>query len=143
MKILKQKFHTFVTHLFPMHPFSTLLKHQKILWFSDFFQEVEKGCIWNKWVNKKLKCCSKVLYGKVLFGRFLFISFYLFQKNLEIYNFLCLEEFFTSFQVSKTSLTENYLCRPNKNHYNFCKWKGCLELFQLQVLEIWLKFQKI
>ena len=38
MKILKQKFHTFVTHLFPMHPFSTPLKHQKIL-----FQEVEKG----------------------------------------------------------------------------------------------------
>ena len=27
-----------LTHLFPMHPFSTTWKHQKILWFSDVFK---------------------------------------------------------------------------------------------------------
>ena len=40
--------HTKLTHLFPMHPFSTSWKHQKTV---RCFQEVEKGCIGNKWVN--------------------------------------------------------------------------------------------
>ena len=37
---------TGLTHLFPMHPFSTPWKH---------FQWVEKECIENKWVNNVLK----------------------------------------------------------------------------------------
>ena len=39
---------TKLTHLFPIHPFSTSWKHQKTV---RCFQEVEKGCIGNKWVN--------------------------------------------------------------------------------------------
>ena len=36
-----------LTHLFPMHPFSTPWKHQK----ADIFSQVEKGCIGSEWVN--------------------------------------------------------------------------------------------
>ena len=35
----------YLTHLFPMHPFST---HLTVFWC---FQGVEKGCIGNKWLN--------------------------------------------------------------------------------------------
>ena len=41
-----------LTHSFPMHPFSTLWKHQKTVRFSDIFRGVEKGCTGNEWVNK-------------------------------------------------------------------------------------------
>ena len=40
-----------ITHLFPMHPFSSPWKHQKNLRFFWCFQGEEKGCIGNKWVN--------------------------------------------------------------------------------------------
>ena len=40
-----------LTYLFPIQPFSTLVRHQKILLFSDVFRGVEKGCIGNKWVQ--------------------------------------------------------------------------------------------
>ena len=43
-----------LTHLFPMHPFSTPWKHQKILGFLMLSsQGIEKGCIWNEWVNPR------------------------------------------------------------------------------------------
>ena len=39
----------FLTHSFPMHPFSTRWKHHlTVFWW---FQGVEKGCIANKWVK--------------------------------------------------------------------------------------------
>ena len=48
-----------LTHSFPMHPFSTPLKHQKTLmypfsspWkYQKPYRFVEKGCTGNKWVN--------------------------------------------------------------------------------------------
>ena len=40
--------HIFLTHSFPMHPFSTSWKHRKVFWC---FQGVEKGCIGNEWVK--------------------------------------------------------------------------------------------
>ena len=42
-----------LTHLFPMHPFSTPWKHQTIVWFSDVFRGLRKGCIGTKWVNSE------------------------------------------------------------------------------------------
>ena len=36
---------TYITHSFPMLPFSTPCKHQKTV-------RVEKGCIWSKWINE-------------------------------------------------------------------------------------------
>ena len=36
---------TILTHLFPMHPFSTLWKHQKTLRFSDAFKGQRKGAL--------------------------------------------------------------------------------------------------
>ena len=47
----------FLTHLFPMNPFSTSLKHQKT------HQGVEKGCIGNKWVKET---SQEVVNGKKL-----------------------------------------------------------------------------
>ena len=32
----------YLTHFFPMHPFYTPRKHQKILWFSDVFKGIER-----------------------------------------------------------------------------------------------------
>ena len=40
-----------LTHLFPMHPFSTPWKHQKTVRFSYVFRGNKKGCIGNKWFN--------------------------------------------------------------------------------------------
>ena len=40
----------YLTHLFPMHPFPTPWKHQKIVRFSAIIR-VEKGCIVNRWVK--------------------------------------------------------------------------------------------
>ena len=34
-----------LTHSFPMHPFSTLWKHQKVLRFSDVFRGYRKGAL--------------------------------------------------------------------------------------------------
>ena len=41
---------TYLTHLFPVHPFSTPWKHKKTLRCSD--GGGEKRCIENKWVKK-------------------------------------------------------------------------------------------
>ena len=52
-----------LTHLFPMHPFSTPSKHQKTLWFFlcfDVFRVLEKGCIGNEWVNETVSPRLKV-----------------------------------------------------------------------------------
>ena len=43
-----------LTHLFPMHPFSTAWKHQKTLQFSHVFRGKRKGYIGNKWVKQLL-----------------------------------------------------------------------------------------
>ena len=44
-----------VTHLFPIHRFSTALKNKKTVRFPDVFSGVEKGYIVNKKVNVRLK----------------------------------------------------------------------------------------
>ena len=41
----------FLTHLFPVNPFSTPWKHQKTVRFSDVFRGVEKGCIRSEWIK--------------------------------------------------------------------------------------------
>ena len=45
---------TLLTHLFPIHPFSTPWKHQKNVRFSNVFRgwREERGCIGNKCVKK-------------------------------------------------------------------------------------------
>ena len=40
-----------LTHLFPMHLFSTPWKHQKTVRFSNVFRGVEKVCTGNKCAN--------------------------------------------------------------------------------------------
>ena len=45
-------------HLFPMNFFSTPLKMQKTLRFSDAFRGVEKRCIGNNCVNKAFLCIN-------------------------------------------------------------------------------------
>ena len=49
-------FGIFLTHLFPMHPFCTPIKHQKVLRFSDVFRVVEKGFIGSKWIKVSMFC---------------------------------------------------------------------------------------
>ena len=49
-----------LTHLFPMHPFSTPLKLTVFL----CFQGTEKGCIGNKWVDDILKNNPQNLYNE-------------------------------------------------------------------------------
>ena len=60
IKICAQRGRRWLTHLFPMHPFSTPWKHQKTLQFC--FQGVEKGFFGNKWVNivKRSKIMNEV-----------------------------------------------------------------------------------
>ena len=43
-----------LTHLFPIHPFSTLWKHQKTLRFSDIFKRWRKGALRTNGVKIKL-----------------------------------------------------------------------------------------
>ena len=50
-----------LTHLFPMHPFSTPWKHQKTLRFFWYFQWLEKGCIGNEWIKIKFLSRKKHL----------------------------------------------------------------------------------
>ena len=40
-----------LTHFFPMHPFSTPLKNQKTVRFSDVFRRKRNGALRNKWAH--------------------------------------------------------------------------------------------
>ena len=44
---------TYLTYLFPMHPFSTLWKHKKTVRFSDVFRRQRKGAVGTNELNRQ------------------------------------------------------------------------------------------
>ena len=88
-----------LTHLFPMHPFSTPWKHQK----TDriCFQGVEKGCIGDKWV-KEIMARIIVLRWLKTFGarrnwerksKAALLHRYFFFAFIRIYHFFRIEQY--------------------------------------------------
>ena len=57
---------SFLTHLFPINPFSTTWKHQKTVKIFWYFQGVEKGCTGNKWSMNGSKFISAFKYIMIL-----------------------------------------------------------------------------
>ena len=95
-----------LTHSFPVHPFSTPLKHQKTLRFSGIFRGVEKGFIGNEWVNiwlsfRSTMFCYQRLSFHLNFEEILFVFFSIDSRKSYVY--VSLLKIFSSFDRSMIS----------------------------------------
>ena len=76
-----------LTHLFPMHPFSNLWKHQKTVRFSDVFRGFEERSIGNKWV----KC--EIFSWSFLWSSRIFLESHKNEKWLFLFHTLKIQNF--------------------------------------------------
>ena len=110
-----------LTHLFPMHPFSTPWKHQKTLSFSDLFRGREK-VHWEQ-VGEGGECIS-VLFNTFVHFRLVDLSFniYFHLDDPLVDKWRCLEEIFYV-DLGRTTLSSRYVSHlPSALSESFCQY---------------------